>query len=166
MYKYVETEYRLNVKNGYTKRKCLDLDVFTFKERCLIDTYRDCSWKDHKEFTWETLPDKTQVSVKDTVYYKSRASFYELRLVNHGSEDPYIVPVRILRQIDCPNATFTFTESNKILFDTDYTLKEVFDKAPAYKVLEYLKEHGLNSEGIAYPKERGVENFSVEENNK
>lgn len=150
MYKYIETEYRLEVKNGYTKRKCLDLDVFTFKERRLIDTYKDYSWRDYKEFTWETLPDTTQVSAKNTVCYKSRAFFYELRLVNYSSEDPNIHPVRILRQIDCPNATFTLTESNKILFDTEYTLKEVFDKAPAFKVIEYLKE-------------RGVKDYSIEE---
>ena len=143
MYKYIETTYELRINNGYTKRKCLDLDVFTFKERRLVDTYKDCSWKDHKEFTWETLPDTTQVSAKNTVYYKSRAPFYEVWLTNYGSEDPCIHPVRVLRQIDCPNATFALTEFNKILFDTDYTLKEVFDSAPARKVIEYLKERGI-----------------------
>ena len=150
MLKYIEKTYKLEVNHGYTKRKRLDIDTFIFKERALLETKEDYSWRDCIKYSWATLPEKTLVSRKENTYSKSGALYYEVTLVSHPGDTN---PVRILRQEDCPNAEFEVIEDYYILSEGEYTLKELIDKAPAYYVIRYLKEHG-------------IENFNIEENNK
>ena len=47
MLEYIEKTYKLEVNHGYTKRKCLDVDVFTFKERALYKIKEDHAWRDY-----------------------------------------------------------------------------------------------------------------------
>ena len=140
MLKYIEKTYELRVNGGYTKKKCLDIDIFCFKERALFETEEEYSWQDSIIYTWETLPETTPVSQKESVYYKSRALFYELTMVGNTRD---INPIRTLRQIGCPNATFEVRQVYHILSEGEYTLKELIDKAPAYYVIQYLKERGI-----------------------
>ena len=150
MLKYIEKTYKLEVNHGYTKRKHLDVNAFTFKERALFETKADRSWRDCIKYNWQTLPEKTPVSEKENTYSKSRALYYEVTLVGNTAD---INPVRILKQEDCPNAEFEVIENYHILSEGEYTLKELIDKAPAYYVIRYLKE-------------RGIENLDIEKNNK
>lgn len=146
MLKYIEKTYKLEVNHGYTKRKCLDINTFVFKERALFETENKYSWEKVTKYTWETFPEQIKrLASKNRVLYKSGALAYELLLIDFRGD---INPVRNLRQIDCPNAKFVLTEEYHILFEGEYTLKELIDKVPAYYAIEFLKEHGVNGKTL------------------